>query len=170
VNAADVENELARLQQMTVPELRDRHAELFGEPAKSYHRQFLIRQIAWRVQAAVYGGLPEEVKQYALAIARDAKLRVRITENAARRKRGIPLDRTVASTDSSDHDSRLPMPGSLVIKEFKGETYVVKVLDDGFECGDRKYRSLSAIAQEITGTKWNGYTFFGLNRGNQNAK
>src|SRR4051812_4226303 len=89
VNAADVENELARLQEMTVPELRDRHAELFGEPAKSYHRQFLIRQIAWRVQAAVYGGLPEEVKQYALAIARDAKLRVRITENAARRKRGL---------------------------------------------------------------------------------
>ena len=55
------------------------------------------------------------------------------------------------------------MPGSLIFKEYRGETHVVKVLDSGFEYTNRRFTSLSAIAREITGTKWNGYTFFGLN-------
>lgn len=67
------------------------------------------------------------------------------------------------STLHSDHDSRTPMPGSLIFKEYRGETHVVKVLDSGFEYTNRRFTSLSAIAREITGTKWNGYTFFGLN-------
>jgi hypothetical protein len=54
------------------------------------------------------------------------------------------------------------MPGGLLAKEHKGETHVVKVLDNGFDYDGRLYRSLSAIAQEITGTKWNGYLFFGI--------
>lgn len=62
-----------------------------------------------------------------------------------------------------DHDPRLPMPGGWIMKHHKGKTHVVKVLDDGrFEYEDRRYKSLSAIAQEITGTKWNGLLFSGL--------
>ena len=59
------------------------------------------------------------------------------------------------------HDSRLPMPGSLLVKDFKGRTIVVKVLDDGFEYDNRRFASLSAVAREITGTRWNGFLFFG---------
>jgi hypothetical protein len=151
--------EVARLAKMTVTELRARHEELFGEPARSMHKQYLARQIAWRLQAEREGGLPEETRQLALAIARDAPLRLRI-ESAATHGRQ-DAERTATTRLASNHDSRLPLPGSLLVKEHKGETHVVKVLDGGFEYQGQWYRSLSAIAQEITGTKWNGLLFFG---------
>ena len=56
------------------------------------------------------------------------------------------------------------------MKEFKGRTNVVRVLDNGFEYDGRQFSSLSAIAQEITGVKWNGYRFFGLTKENALAK
>ena len=56
------------------------------------------------------------------------------------------------------------MPGGVIVKQFRGDTLVVKVTDLGFEYSNRRYTSLSAIALEITGTKWNGYLFFGLTK------
>ncbi len=141
--------------------LRQRHLELFGEAPQSFHRQFLVRQIAWRLQAKVEGGLDEETRQYALAIARDCPHATRIEQNAARRQNGASPDAR-AAVRLSRRDERLPMPGSLLVREIGGETHVVKVLRDGFDYGGRVFRSLSAIAQEITGTKWNGFRFFGL--------
>jgi hypothetical protein len=158
----DIAAEVARLTRMTVPELRARHFELFCEPAKSSHRKYLARQIAWRLQAESEGGLPEETRQLALAVARDAPLRVRI-ESAATHG-AAEAGRTVTTRLAASHDARLPMPGSLLIKEHKGETHVVKVLDTGFDYEGRLFRSLSAIAQEITGTKWNGHLFFGTSK------
>jgi hypothetical protein len=152
--------EVGRQAKMTAPQLRARHVELFGEPARSHHREFLARQIAWRVQAEAEGGLPEETRQLALAIAREAPLRVRIESAAARGT--AETSRTATTRIAAIHDVRLPMPGSLLMKEHKGETHVVKVLDNGFDYDGRLYRSLSAIAQEITGTKWNGFLFFGI--------
>ncbi|MGE5487328.1 MAG: DUF2924 domain-containing protein [bacterium] len=61
-------------------------------------------------------------------------------------------------------DARLPMPGSLIVKKYKDRTLVVKVLDDGFEFEGRRFTSLSAIAGEVTGTRWNGFAFFALDR------
>lgn len=156
----NVAPEVGRLRCMTVPELRARHHELFGEPVRSTHKQFLERQIAWRLQAQTEGGLPEETRQLALAIARDAPLRIRIESAAAR---GVQdAARTATTRLTCNHDSRLPMPGSLLMKDHKGETHVVKVLNNGFEYGGQVHRSLSAVAQEITGTKWNGFLFFGI--------
>jgi hypothetical protein len=54
------------------------------------------------------------------------------------------------------------LPGTYLVREFQGKTHTVKVLDQGFEYEDRRYRSLSGVAREITGVNWNGYTFFGL--------
>jgi hypothetical protein len=54
------------------------------------------------------------------------------------------------------------MPGSLIVRKYKGQTLVVKVLDEAFEYEGRRFTSLSAIAGEITGTRWNGFAFFGL--------
>ncbi len=68
------------------------------------------------------------------------------------------------------HDSRLPMPGGVIVKEYRGETLVVKVTDTGFEFRDRRYTSLSAIAKEITGTKWNGYAFFQMTKEAPNGR
>jgi hypothetical protein len=156
----DTAAEVVRLAKMTVPELRTRHVEVFGGPAKSYHKEYLTRLIAWQLQADAEGGLPEETRQLALAIARDAPLRIRIESAAARGPNDAA--RTATTRLSCNHDSRLPMPGSLLMKQHKGETHVVKVLDAGFEFNGQVYRSLSAIAQEITGTKWNGFLFFGI--------
>lgn len=59
-------------------------------------------------------------------------------------------------------DGRLPMPGSLLVRDYRGKQIVVTVLENGFQYDDRQYTSLTAIAQEVTGTKWNGFAFFGL--------
>jgi hypothetical protein len=155
----DIAAELARLARMSVPQLRLRHMELFDEPAKSYHKEHLARRIACRLQSELEGGLPKETRQLALTIARDAPLRIRIESTAARG--AAEAERTVTTRLANHLDSRLPMPGSLLVKQHKGETHVVKVLDSGFDYDGRLYRSLSAIAQEITGTKWNGFLFFG---------
>jgi len=60
-------------------------------------------------------------------------------------------------------DERLPMPGTELTRDYRGRRVVVRVLDDGFEYEGRRYRSLSAIASEVTNVRWNGFLFFGLN-------
>jgi hypothetical protein len=60
--------------------------------------------------------------------------------------------------------SRLPLPGTLLTRKWKGRTLLVEVLATGFRYENRHYSSLSAIAVAITGTRWNGLAFFGLTR------
>lgn len=163
-------DQIDELAAMNVAALQQRHKELFGEAPVSAHRQFLFRKIAWRMQADREGGLPDSARELARAIARDAPLRVRVVSNAEKLRVGIPLERATTTTIAPGHDSRLPMPGGLIVKQFRGETIVVKVVDEGFEYRDRRYGSLSAIAQEITGTKWNGFLFFGLTREKANGR
>lgn len=52
--------------------------------------------------------------------------------------------------------------GTKLVREFKGKRYIVIVLNDGYEFNGEKYKSLSAIANKITGTRWNGKKFFGV--------
>jgi hypothetical protein len=162
--------DLGRLAKMNVQRLQALHGELFGAEHPVANAGHLRRKIAWHVQARKHGGVPDSARQQALAIARDTEIRVRISSNVARRKRGIPLDRTVTTTVAPSHDARLPLAGTLLMKEFKGKTIVVKVLDEGFDYDDRRFASLSAIALEITGTKWNGFRFFGLLKENAHAR
>ena len=136
----------------------------------SAHRQFLFRKIAWRLRADREGGLPESARELGRAIAKDAPLRNRVISNAGKLRAGFPMEQSATTTITPDHDSRLPMPGGLIVKQFKDQTIVVKVVDNGFEYGDRRYNSLSAIAQEITGTKWNGFLFFGLTKENAHGR
>jgi hypothetical protein len=156
--------EIAHLGSLTARDLEERHKTLFGRKAETNHRLFLFRKVAWRVQADREGGLSEATKALANAIAQNAPLRTRVITNAAKRLAGLSPDQTVTSTLAPGHDSRLPMPGGVIVKQFKGETLVVKVTADGFEFRERRYRSLSAIALEITGTKWNGFVFFNVDK------
>ena len=73
--------------------------------------------------------------------------------------------RTTAGRLSPSRDRRLPLPGTLLVRAFQGRDLVVQVLDDGFAFEGRRYRSLSAIARQVTGSQWNGFAFFGLTRG-----
>jgi hypothetical protein len=166
----DIDIDLGRLAKMDARRLQALHRELFGADHPVANAGHLRRKIAWHVQARKHGGLPDSARQHALAIARDTELRARVCDNAARRKRGIPPDRKVTTFVAPAHDARLPLAGTLLVKEFKGDTVVVRVLDEGFEYDGRRFTSLSAIAQAITGTKWNGLRFFGLLKENAHAR
>ena len=158
------------LPKMNAKQLQGVHAELFGAEHRIANCQHLRRKIAWHLQAAREGGLPESVRQHALGIARTAHLRNRITENASRRSAQIPQDCTVTTAVVQSWDSRLPMPGCTIVRRYKARTIVVKVRSDGFEYEGKQFSSLSAIAGEITGTRWNGFAFFGLEREAQSAR
>jgi hypothetical protein len=160
-------NEIEELSRMTVSQLRRKHLELFGEESRSNHKQFLYRRIAWRMQAVAEGGLSERARRRALEIADEADLRIRAPRNMFAGDRRLDPKLSATRKVPSELDARLPPPGSYLDREYKGQRIIVKVLVDGFEFEGKVYRSLSAIAREVTGTKWNGFTFFncGSSRG-----
>jgi Protein of unknown function (DUF2924) len=153
--------EIERLRRATVGELRMKYCEIFGQPSRSNHKQFLFRRIAWRLQAMAYGELSEQARQRALALAQDVDLRIKAPQHLVGATEQI-LQPTLTSRRRSGRDERLPPQGSVLRREFKGQLIVVLVLPDGFQYQDRFYRSLSAIARQVSGTAWNGYDFFHL--------
>ena len=165
-----VRNQIEEVQRMKVRELRDKYEEVFGEQCRSNHRQFLIRRIAWRLQAMAEGGLSERARQRALEIANDADLRIRAPKNFLKLGDGVEAERTVVSRLQGSKDERLPKPGTEVPRDYRGQCIVVRILEDGFEYEGRRYRSLSAIASKVTGVRWNGFLFFGLNGGGEEQR
>ena len=151
---------IEHLRGLTVAGLRIKYRELLGEESKSSNKQFLFRRIAWRMQANAEGDLSERARRRASEIASDSDLRTRAPKGFVAESScgGEP------SVDRSRHqrDWRLPAPGTLLTRRLEDRQIVVKVLGDGFEYESRRYRSLSAIAREVTGTRWNGLLFFGL--------
>ncbi len=158
--ALNVGKEIAALKRMTVPGLRQRYAEAFGESTKSRHKEFLIRRIIWRLQANEEGGLSERARQRAKELAADSD--VRMTAPGT----GPPFlpGPTKTARVQFSQDSRLPMPGAVITRRYKGQDVEVRVLPRGFEYEGEIYRSLSAVARKVTGTHWNGYHFFRLSQ------
>lgn len=151
--------EIAALRTMTVGQLKTRYRDVFGEDSRSNHKQFLFRRVAWRVQANVEGGLSERAPRRALEIADDSDLRVRAPRNFLRE----PLDQTrIREIRISESDPRLPLPGSDLVRRYQGRDVIVRVRNEGFDCEGRVYPSLSAAVRAATGTRWNGFAFFGL--------
>ena len=159
--ALNVAKEVAVMRGMTVPDLRRKYAEVFGEDARSRHKAFLIKRITWRMQANAEGGLSERARRRAEELANDADLRVQAPRQArAPAGEAGPMAR---GTIASRNDRRLPMPGTVLARDYRGRAVRVTVLQDGrFEYEGEVYRSLSAIAAAVTGSHWNGYYFFGL--------
>jgi len=147
------------LKNIKIPELKKRYRELFGEESKSSNKQFLFRRIAWRLQANAEGDLSERARRRAAEIADDRDLRIRAPRGFAAGPEASP---GIANRKQVPKDSRLPGQGTLLTRRLGDRQIVVKVLSDGFEYESRRYRSLSAIAREVTGTRWNGLLFFGL--------
>ena len=162
----NIEKELAALRRLSVGELREGYGEVFGEATRSYHRDFLIRKIIWRLQANEEGDLTERARKRALEIANDADIRLRPPTRL--RLVGTDDGPVVIRTLKPPSDQRLPMPGSLLTREYRGRHIFVRVLDRGFEYEGEHYRSLSAIAKVVTGAHWNGWLFFGIKPPAQN--
>ena len=153
----NVGKEVAALERMAVSDLRERYAAVFGEATVTKNRPWLVKRIAWRLQANAEGDLSERAKARAAELARDADLRV----IPPREKVEVESPRVV--TTPITHDRRLPPPGSILTRRYKGGVVQVKVLADGFEYAGEVYPSLSAVAKAVTGSHCNGFLFFRLN-------
>lgn len=158
--AIDVNAAERALEKMTVPQLKRRYAEVFGEETRTHHKVLLIKRILWRMQALREGGLSERARERARGLANDADLR-RGPPKAATAP-AAPAGGVVSVKLEASADERLPAPGTLLRREYKGRAILVRVLPKGFEYDGEVYRSLSAIAAKVTGSHWNGFRFFGL--------
>jgi hypothetical protein len=134
--------QLAALKTTPTPKLKQQWRDLFGKEPPAFNRRYIESRLAYRIQELAYGGLkPETVKRLQELGEQLDGGRIEI-----RRRRG---------------DDR-PIAGTKLIREWQGVEHCVTVLADGYEYAGRPYKSLSAVARAITGTRWNGWTFFGL--------
>ncbi|AMV25152.1 hypothetical protein VT84_12205 [Gemmata sp. SH-PL17] len=156
----NVTRELAALARLTIAELRARYAEVFGEPTTTGNRTWLVRRIAWRIQVLAEGDLSERARTRAAELARDADIRL-IPPKGNTALTG-PVHTGTVPREASD--ARLPPPGSVITRTYKGATVHVKVLPTGFEYDGHTFPSLSAVAKAVTGTHCNGFHFFKLNK------
>jgi len=164
-SASHIQKELAALEDMTTRELRERYEEVFGEAARSSNRRWLQRRVAWRIQMLAEGDLAtrtiERLQAKAATLARDADLRVR--PPTAPIDSDVP-ERTIAGGLPTGRDERVPPPGAVLVRIFKGREHRVTVRANGFEYRGDLFKSLSAVAHAISGSHWNGYHFFGLGK------
>jgi hypothetical protein len=128
----DVEIEVAELEILDLHALRDKWRERFGAPPKFRSTEMLRLLLAWRIQALALGGLDRETRE---ALARTGRV---VAEG---RELGI---------------------GATLSRMWNGEEQLVTVVDEGFDWNGRTFKSLSAAASAIAGSRWNGPRFFGL--------
>ena len=156
--ALNIGKEITALKRMTVPELRRKYAQVFGEDTTSRHKEFLIRRIVWRLQVNQEGGLSERAKRRARDLATESDVRL----TAPRPRPIAPGGETTTASIEFPQDDRLPMPGAIITRRYKNQTVEVRVLPRGFEYEGEVYRTLSAVAKKVTGAHWNGFNFFKL--------
>jgi hypothetical protein len=140
----DVPARLAALPAMPIGELKAEWRRLFGTEPPPYNRRFLESRLAYKTQELAYGGLRPET------IARLEALGEQIDG------RNLTLRRI--------RREQRPIAGTRLLREYQGVEHIVTVTRDGYDYQGRPYQSLSAIARAITGTRWNGWVFFGLRK------
>ena len=139
----DLDEQMKRLPGMNRAALRALWQGLFGQlPHKKLRRELLIPILAYRLQEKALGGLKPSIAR---------RLRVLAEDISAGKKPALV----------SPMQSRT---GTRMVREWQGRLYEVAVVDGGFEYRGKRYRSLSVIAREITGTRWSGPAFFGLKK------
>ena len=158
-SAAALQRELCNLELMKIGQLKKRFEHLFGEPCHSCNKIYLVRRIAWRLQANAEGGLSERAKRRIEELADDAEIRLTPPKNTQPK---VSIVGTKPPNLSTGRDKRLPAPGNCIQRVYKGKIIQVIVLADGFEFDSHKYKTLSAIAKSITGSHVNGFHFFHL--------
>jgi hypothetical protein len=152
--------ELTGLPHLSVADLRNRYAQLFGEATRTGNKAWLRKRIAWRLQALAAGDLPERARRRAAELARDADLRTTPPRQAATLSPAATDPRPVQG--ARPRHPRLPPPGTILTRSYRGAILEVRVLDQGFVYQGQVYASLSAVAKAITSAHCSGYRFFRL--------
>lgn len=149
------------LSALSMPELRDRFAECYGHATNSRNKAHLIHRIIWAMQRDALGDIGDTARNRALAIAddRDVKERASCRRTAPAETGNIPTA-TIAYQPTDEL-----LPGTVLHRKHQGADVRVLVLETGFEWNGQYFKSLSATARAITGTRWNGRLFFGLKNG-----
>ena len=145
------------LKDESLEELKKKYSELFeGKPVPSNNKTYLWKKIAYRLQELEYGGLPTEAQ---------GKIQKLIQKYDPVNNKAMRPENTFQDQPRKlnlRRDKRLPIPGTVITKEYKGIKLQVKILESGFEYSSKVYKTLTAIAKEVTGAHWNGYLFFNL--------
>ena len=141
--------QLAALKTSPTPALKAKWRELFETEPPPYNRRFLESRLAYRIQELVYGGLKPETIERLDALADE-------------------IDPKTSGKRNRFTNAR-PVAGTRLVREWQGVEHSVTVRDEDFEYQGRPYKSLSAIARAITGTRWNGLVFFGLKNHRRSA-
>ena len=134
---------LAALKTTPTLELKAQWRDLFDTEPPPFNRRYLERRLAYRIQELAYGALKPETIRRLEQLGEDL-------DGGDKRKRSLRLDRD------------RPIIGTRLLRDWQGVEQIVTVTQSGFEWQGRPYQSLSAIARAITGTRWNGWVFFGL--------
>ncbi|MBU0479117.1 DUF2924 domain-containing protein [bacterium] len=143
--------QIMALKEAPLDALQKKYSELYGKDALSNNRTYLWRRIAYRLQELEYGGLSKKAqKRLKELIELYDPINNRTLRSKSIKKR------------PDFRDERLPIPGTVIVKNYKGQKLEVKVLEKGFEYSNKIYKTLTALAQEITGSHWSGYEFFNI--------
>jgi Protein of unknown function (DUF2924) len=133
---------VAALKATPTPDLKTMWRDLFANEPPPYNRRFLESRLAYRIQELAFGGLKSETVK-------------RLEVLGGEIDGGNPVMRRIRADQK-------PIAGTRLIREWQGVEHAVTVRDDGYEYRGAPYKSLSSIARAITGTRWNGWVFFGL--------
>ena len=145
--------ELTLLPRLGVAELRSRYAQLFGETTRTGNKAWLVKRLAWRLQALAEGDLSERARRRAAELANDADLRLSPPR---------PATGSGSARLPSKRNDRIPPAGTILTRLYKGMIVHVRVLEHGFVYEGTIYSSLSAVAKAITGSHCSGRLFFHL--------
>ncbi len=159
----DLPSQLAELETMTIGALAEKYRALYGEPTRSRNKDYLKKRLRWRLQAEVDGGLSEGAVATIHALGDKLPERWRMRAQAHAMPGGT-LAPPPPPQPLEPRDPRIPPVGTVVSRVFDGKRHEVTVAADGFEYEGTTYKTLSAIALHITGTRWNGFLFFNLKR------
>jgi hypothetical protein len=145
-----IDQEIGRMADLSGAELVASWRKMFkAPPPKGIKRGLLERARAYRLQVRAFGGLKPASRKRLLAIAEG-----RVAESEA--------SRANVDDDAIRHDRAKLKPGARLIREWNGVVHTVDVVDGGFLWNGRNWKSLSAVAEAITGARWSGPRFFGL--------
>jgi len=146
-----------RLNKMSLEELRLIYEQLYGELSTSRHRQYLIKRILWGIQANEFGSLTGRAKDKAKRMANLIDVRLTMPQEAVQ-----IVKKDISQINESKSDDLLS--GVQLERIYKGRKVIVTIADNGVRYEGRLYRSLTAVAKEVTGSHTSGKLFFGLGK------